>query len=83
MRLPMWIVYLASLTAEKIGAMRGKASTLNRDKFKIMKQRNWACDISEARRDFNFTPRFPLREGVRATVKSYLEEKSRRKGKKK
>ena len=83
LRLPMWIVYLASVAAEKLGVLRGKPSTLNRDKFKIMRQRNWSCDIAPAQRDFNFTPRFPLREGVRATVKSYLEEKARARAQKK
>ncbi len=75
MRLPMWIVYIASAVAEKLGALRGKPSTLNRDKFKIMKQRNWTCDISDAQRDFNFTPRFPLRKGIKETVTFYLAQK--------
>lgn len=75
MKLPMWIVYVASVVAEKWGVAQMKPSTLNRDKFKIMKQRNWSCDVSDAKRDFNFSPRFSLREGIKATVKAYLEDK--------
>ncbi|MBQ9073333.1 MAG: NAD(P)-dependent oxidoreductase, partial [Muribaculaceae bacterium] len=48
MKLPMWIVYVASVVAEKWGVAQMKPSTLNRDKFKIMKQRNWSCDVSDA-----------------------------------
>lgn len=69
-RLPLWATYAASVVAEKWGLLRMKPSTLNRDKFKIMRQRNWDCDISDAVRDFNFAPRYALREGIRETIES-------------
>lgn len=74
-RLPLWIVYIASVIAEKWGVLKMKPSTLNRDKFKIMKQRNWSCEISDAKRDFGFAPRYSLRDGIKATVAAYLKEK--------
>lgn len=70
-RLPLWAAWTASAVAEKAARWQGKTSTLNRDKFKIMKQRNWACDVSDARRDFGFTARVDLREGIRRTVEAY------------
>ncbi len=75
-KLPLWAAYIASVVSEKWGLMRMKASTLNRDKFKIMKQRNWSCDISDARRDFGFEPKVDLREGIRRTVEAYLADKA-------
>lgn len=75
-RLPMWIVYIASVLAEKWGVAKMKPSTLNRDKFKIMKQRNWNCDVSDAKRDFGFSPKFSLDLGIKETVKAYMEEKA-------
>lgn len=78
-RLPLWAVYAASAVAEEIGRARLKASTLNRDKYKIMKQRNWSADISDARRDFGFSPKVSLEEGIEATVKEYLHNKNRKK----
>lgn len=75
MKLPMWIVYAASVVAERIGTLKGKPSTLNRDKFRIMKQRNWSCDVSDAIRDFGFNPQFPLERGIHETVKAYLADK--------
>ncbi|MDE7442780.1 MAG: NAD(P)-dependent oxidoreductase [Muribaculaceae bacterium] len=79
-RLPMWAVYAASVVAEKWGQATMKPSTLNRDKFKIMRQRNWDCDISAARRDFGFAPRYDLRRGIHETVKAYISDKQRQKG---
>ena len=70
-KLPMWAVYLASVVAEKIGVLTLKPSTLNRDKFKIMRQRNWTCRVGDAVADFGFTCRWPLERGVAATVEAY------------
>ena len=78
-KLPLWTAYIASVVAEKWGVARMKASTLNRDKFKIMRQRNWNCDVSDAVRDFGFKTRFPLQRGIEETVKAYLAEKAAQK----
>ena len=82
-KLPLWMAYVASVVCEKWGMLRMKPSTLNRDKFRIMKQRNWNCDISDARRDFGFNPNVSLEEGIRRTVEAYLKEKTSSKSKKK
>ncbi len=77
-KLPLWIVYVASYIAEKWAAIQLKASTLNRDKFKIMRQRNWSCDVSDAKIDFNFNPIYSLKEGIKVTVDAYQKEKDRK-----
>lgn len=74
-KLPMWAVYAASFVAEKWGVLTLKPSTLNRDKFKIMRQRNWNCDVADAARDFGFRSQFSLERGIGETVKAYLAEK--------
>ena len=79
LKLPLPVVYVASYVAEKWAAARLKASTLNRDKFKIMKQRNWDCDVSDAQQDFGFTVRYPLSAGLDATIKAYLDSKNKSK----
>ena len=79
LKLPMWVVYVASVLCEKWAGVSGKTSTLNRDKFKIMRQRNWSCDISDAQRDFGFQPKFSLERGVAATVEAYLKDKNSKK----
>lgn len=74
-KLPMWMAWVASAVAEKIGVFRGKPSTLNRDKYRIMRQRNWQCDTSSATADFDFEAAIDLREGIRRTVAAYRSPK--------
>jgi nucleoside-diphosphate-sugar epimerase len=74
-RLPLWIVQPVCYLSEKIGLLRCKPSTLNTDKFNILRQRNWSADPAEAVKDFGFTIRFPLADGMKATVDAYLQQK--------
>lgn len=70
-RLPLRIVQAVSYIAEKVGSLTGKPSTLNRDKFRIMKQRNWNCTTDAATEDFGFIARTDLRTGLTKTVAAY------------
>ncbi len=70
-RLPLWALSVACVVSEKWGAAKMKAMTLNTDKYHIMAQRNWSCDVSDAVRDFGFAPRVDLREGIHRTVEAY------------
>ncbi len=74
MKMPMFAVKAVSWVAEKIGVIKGKPSTLNSDKFRIMKQRNWAVDTSKAARGFGFRASVPLEEGIRRSVAWYRKE---------
>lgn len=73
-RVPVVGLKAVSWVAEKINALRSQPSTLNSDKYHIMKQRNWNVDVSKARRDFGFNPKVDLREGVRRSVEWYRKE---------
>lgn len=75
-RLPLWAAYAASYCAEMWGKITMKPSTLNRDKFKIMKQRNWSCSVDDAVADFGFHADYPLERGIGATVAAYRAEKA-------
>lgn len=70
-RMPLWGVKAVSWIAEKWGVARMKPSTLNSDKYRIMKQRNWKTDISKARHDFGFNPTVSLQEGVKRSIEWY------------
>lgn len=72
-RLPLWAVKAVSVIAEKIGAITGKPSTLNTDKFRIMKQRNWNCTTDAATADFGFTAKTDLRSGLEKTISAYRQ----------
>ncbi len=64
---------LSLSSQRKIGVARMKPSTLNRDKYKIMKQRNWGVDVSKASRDFGFSP-VSLADGISESIRWYREE---------
>lgn len=74
MRMPLWTVRWVSWCAEKIGVIRNNPSTLNSDKYRIMKQRNWNVDTSKARDDFGFVAETTLQEGISKAVNWYKEE---------
>ena len=71
---PLFVLKAVSFISEKIGNMQGKASTLNMDKYRIMKQRNWKCDISEIQKDLDFTPEYSLEKGVSEIIEWYKKE---------
>lgn len=73
--MPLWAVKAVSGVAEKWNVAKGKPSTLNRDKYNIMKQRNWDVDVSKAKQDFGFEPRVSLKEGINKAAEWYKKEK--------
>lgn len=75
LRLPLWIVKAACAVSEKVAAFSGKPSTLNRDKYKILKQRNWNCTTDAAKTDFGFEAKTSLRDGLQKTITEYLKTK--------
>lgn len=70
---PLWVVKIVCAIAERIAAAKGKASTLNRDKYIILRQRNWTCDISDAVNDFGYSPRYDLRAGLEEAIQWYRD----------
>ena len=68
---PLWVLRCVSAVAETFSRMVGKTSTLNGDKYKIMKQRNWKCDITPLQRELGFTPQWNLERGVKACAEWY------------
>jgi UDP-glucose 4-epimerase len=48
-------------------------SALNNDKFNILKQRNWMCDITPAKRDMDFKPEYNLERGVKEAIAWYKD----------
>lgn len=68
---PIWVLRLVTFFGEYIGRMTGKMSALNNDKYNILKQRNWRCDIEPAVDELGFHPRYKLKQGVKLAVEWY------------
>lgn len=72
-KIPLWLLYIVSNIAGWWGGIVGKPSTLNPDKYKIMKQRNWNCSVEAAKRGFGFAPKYTLSDGIRESIAWYRE----------
>lgn len=44
------------------------------EKYKIMKQRNWQCDISPLVEELGYRPEYPLDKGVKEIIAWYKKE---------
>lgn len=71
---PLWLLRLISCVAGRVAAWRGQTSTLNPDKYRIMKQRNWQCDITPAVEELGYRPGWTLERGVKETMAWYKEK---------
>lgn len=72
---PIWILRIVTFFGEHIGRMTGKITALNNDKYHILKQRNWRCDIQPAIDELGYHPEYPLELGVPLTIRWYKENK--------
>ena len=70
---PVWVLRVVTFFGEYVGQMTGKVTALNNDKYNILKQRNWRCDIEPARRELGYEPKVMLDEGVKRSIKWYKE----------
>ena len=72
---PIWLLRIITFCGEYWGRWTKKMTALNKDKFNILRQRNWRCDISPARQELGFEPQVKLKEGVRRSIRWYKENK--------
>ncbi len=70
---PIWLLRIITFCGEYFGRMTGKVTALNNDKYNIMRQRNWRCDITPAKEELGYEPKVQLEEGVKRSVKWYQE----------
>lgn len=72
-KIPLFIVQAAAYVNENIAKLLKTPTTFNTDKYWIMRQRNWTCDISPLQEDINFKPKYLLDEGVKKTIEWYKD----------
>lgn len=70
---PVWVLRIVTFFGEYIGQITGKVTALNNDKYNILRQRNWRCDIEPARRELGYQPKVQLAEGVKKTIQWYKD----------
>ena len=70
---PVWVLRIVTFFGEYVGRMTGKVTALNNDKYNILKQRNWRCDIQPAIDELGYQPKYDLKRGVKETIKWYKD----------
>lgn len=68
---PIWMLRIVTAVGERVSQMTGKTTALNNDKYNILKQRNWRCDIEPTMDELGYHPHFPLSRGVALTIDWY------------
>ncbi len=71
---PLPLLKIISSVVDLFSRFTHKPSTLNGDKYNIMKQRNWRCDITPVIRELGYRPEYNLERGVKETIRWYKEE---------
>ena len=71
---PLWFLRAVCTVNGTVCRWMGQLTTLNMDKYHILSQRNWNCDIEPARRELGYEPQWPLERGVPETVAWYKQE---------
>ena len=72
---PVALLQLVCAVSGGIARMAGRTTTLNSDKFRILRQRNWQCDLGPTVSDLGYVPRYSLERGVNETINWYKEQK--------
>lgn len=62
--LPLWIGNAAATLCDIVSKATRRSFVLNRDKYRILKQRNWTCDITPLINDLGYSPQYDLKKGI-------------------
>lgn len=75
LRLPHSLVYTVAAIAQFFAMFSSKAATFNLEKARDFVQPGWTCDVSKAKKDFGYTQKIHLEEGIKRSIDWYKEMK--------
>ncbi|MDY5685677.1 MAG: NAD(P)-dependent oxidoreductase [Prevotella sp.] len=73
LKVPLWVLRAVTAAGERWAHVTGRITALNNDKYNILSQRNWRCDIEPAMNELGYHPHFDLKRGVDITVAWYRD----------
>ena len=73
--IPMPLIKVLAYFLETTNGWMNKPAVINREKLHELAASNWYCDISKARRELNFNPKFSLTNGLKDSIAWYQENK--------
>lgn len=68
---PLFILKIITTIGEYYGRVTGRVTALNNDKYNILSQRNWQCDITPTIQELGYKPEYNLERGVKETIAWY------------
>lgn len=71
--LPQSAVRSLAFSLEKINRWYHKPTMLSREKLNELMAENWICDISKAKQELNFMPKYNLETGLKETIEWYRQ----------
>ncbi len=70
---PLWVLRLVTRIGEYWGHITGRMTALNNDKYNILRQRNWRCNIEPTMDELGYHARYDLKRGTDLTIRWYQE----------
>lgn len=74
LRIPNALLFTVAFVSENIFRLLGKPVLLNVQKVKEISQKYWVCDVSKAKKELGFSPKYKLEEGAGKTARWYKEK---------
>ena len=65
---PIWLLRVITFFGDIYAKLTGNITALNSDKYHILRQRNWRCDISKAVEELHYKPQYDLERGVNEMI---------------
>ena len=73
--IPMPLVKALAYFLESINGLMNKPAVINREKLQELAATNWVCDITKAKTELNFVPKFNLENGLKDSIAWYKNNK--------
>lgn len=73
--IPMPVIKLLAYFLETTNGWANKPAVINREKLHELAAKNWSCDISKAKKELDFNPKFNLEDGLKDSIKWYQDNK--------
>jgi len=74
LRIPRAFLFTVAFISENIFRLLGKPALVNMQKVREITQKYWLCDVSKAKKELGFSPKYKLEEGARKTVRWYKQK---------
>jgi nucleoside-diphosphate-sugar epimerase len=74
--IPVFILKIICFSLDAVYGWFGKSPVLNRDKYNILKARNWKCEIQTLQNDANFHADYNLTSGIKETIEIEFYKKT-------